>query len=185
MTPRPSFDDIAFQLTEVIAQRSTCPRLHVAAVIMTPDNRFVSGGYNGSLPGQPHCDDTKCEYCNGTKYQTVTSGIPGVIGARLQFCYHCNGTGVSSINHGCLMENGHCVRTVHSEANAIAYAAKYGVSVNGCKMYVLAQPCISCAKLVISSGITEIVYRDKYRDDEDKVQQLFRSSNLTVRYYSV
>jgi dCMP deaminase len=175
---RPSFDDIAFQLTEVIAQRSTCPRLHVAAVIMTPDNRFVSGGYNGSLPGQPHCDEQLCVECSGTGEIIVD----GSFNPLTLDCDICNGTGL--VGNGCIMESGHCIRTVHSEANAIAYAAKYGVSVNGCKMYVLAQPCISCAKLVISSGITEIIYRDKYRDDEDKVQQLFRSSNLMVRYYA-
>ncbi len=66
---------------------------------------------------------------------------------------------------GCLMENGHCVRTVHAEANAIAQAARHGVSVEGAEMYCTALPCWPCFKLLASAGISRVYYREAYRID--------------------
>lgn len=56
-----------------------------------------------------------------------------------------------------------CERSVHAEANAIAYAARYGVATEGCTIYVTHQPCINCSKLIINSGIARVVYRYPYR----------------------
>ncbi|OGM02977.1 cell division protein DedD, partial [Candidatus Woesearchaeota archaeon RBG_13_36_6] len=56
----------------------------------------------------------------------------------------------------------HCVRTTHAEANAIAQAAKYGVSINGATLYVKMEPCLDCAKLIINSGIKRVVCEKKY-----------------------
>ena len=42
---------------------------------------------------------------------------------------------------GCVMEDGHCVSTVHAEANAIIQAAKNGVSIEGAELYTTASPC--------------------------------------------
>ncbi len=44
------------QVARAFAQRSTCDRAHVGCVIVSPDFQMVYG-YNGALPGQPHCDD--------------------------------------------------------------------------------------------------------------------------------
>ncbi|HGJ65715.1 TPA: dCMP deaminase family protein, partial [bacterium] len=61
------------------------------------------------------------------------------------------------------MENGHCVRTVHAEANAVAQAAKHGVSIDGAEIYVTASPCLSCFKLLANSGVKVIYYKEFYR----------------------
>ena len=66
---------------------------------------------------------------------------------------------------GHLMDNGHCVRTVHAEANAIAQAAKHGVNVNNSSVYITASPCWTCFKLLANSGINEIVYGEFYQDE--------------------
>ena len=66
---------------------------------------------------------------------------------------------------GCMMENGHCVATVHAEANALVQAARYGVSVDGATIYVTASPCWNCFKLLANAGIRRIVYGEFYRDD--------------------
>lgn len=70
---------------------------------------------------------------------------------------HCTDPGI-----GCLMEEGHCIRTVHSESNAVSQAARYGVSLEGCTLYVTAMPCFTCFKLVVSAGVKRIVYGEKY-----------------------
>ena len=65
---------------------------------------------------------------------------------------------------GHLMENDHCVGTIHAEANAIIQAAKNGVNINQGEMYTTASPCWSCFKLIANSGIRRIYYGEFYRD---------------------
>ena len=65
---------------------------------------------------------------------------------------------------GCLMENDHCVRTVHAEANALLQAARHGVTIEGADIYVTASPCWMCFKLIVNAGIRRILYGDFYRD---------------------
>lgn len=67
---------------------------------------------------------------------------------------------------GCLMENDHCVRTVHAEANALVQAARNGVRLEGAEIYVTASPCFNCFKLIVNAGIRTIHYGEFYRDDQ-------------------
>ena len=60
------------------------------------------------------------------------------------------------------IEDGHCVRTVHAEANAIAQAAKHGNKLEGATAYVTITPCENCFKLLINAGISAIVYGEQY-----------------------
>ncbi|MCH2109332.1 MAG: dCMP deaminase family protein [Polyangiaceae bacterium] len=66
---------------------------------------------------------------------------------------------------GHLLEDGHCVRTVHAEANAIVQAARNGVRIEDACIYVTASPCFNCFKLIANAGITRIVYAEFYRDE--------------------
>ncbi|RMG47656.1 MAG: deaminase [Acidobacteria bacterium] len=65
---------------------------------------------------------------------------------------------------GHLMENGHCVRTVHAEANAVAQAARHGVCIDGAEIYITASPCWICFRLLANAGIRRIYYGEFYRD---------------------
>ena len=65
---------------------------------------------------------------------------------------------------GHLMENGHCVATVHAEANAVLQAARTGVRIEASALYTTASPCWPCFKLVANAGIVRIVYGEFYRD---------------------
>lgn len=66
---------------------------------------------------------------------------------------------------GHLMQDGHCVRTVHAEANAIVQAARNGVRTEGASIYVTASPCFACFKLIANAGIARIVFGEFYRDE--------------------
>jgi dCMP deaminase len=57
-----------------------------------------------------------------------------------------------------------CTRTIHAEANAIAFAARFGIATDGCGMWCTDSPCLDCAKLLINSGITSLTYLREYRD---------------------
>lgn len=65
---------------------------------------------------------------------------------------------------GHLMEDGHCVRTVHAEANAIVQAARHGMRIDGADIYVTASPCWGCFRLIANSGLMRIVFGEFYRD---------------------
>jgi dCMP deaminase len=73
---------------------------------------------------------------------------------------------------GHMMEDGHCVRTVHAEANAIVQAAKNGVRIDGASIYVTASPCWSCFRLIANAGVTRIAFGEFYRD-----QRIFEISS--------
>jgi dCMP deaminase len=62
------------------------------------------------------------------------------------------------------LEGGHCVATIHAEANAILQAAKNGVMIEGAELYTTASPCWNCFKLIANAGITTIYYGEFYRD---------------------
>ena len=66
---------------------------------------------------------------------------------------------------GHMMENGHCVATIHAESNAILQAARNGVMIDGGTIYVTASPCWNCFKEIANSGIRRVVYGEFYRDD--------------------
>ncbi len=65
---------------------------------------------------------------------------------------------------GHMMEAGHCVRTVHAEANAIVQAARHGVRLEGGTIYVTASPCWACFRLVANAGLQRIAFGEFYRD---------------------
>jgi dCMP deaminase len=65
---------------------------------------------------------------------------------------------------GCRIVDNHCQRAVHAEANAVVQAALHGVNINSATAYLTMHPCVNCVKLLISAGITEIVYADAYAD---------------------
>lgn len=111
MTGRLSWHDYFINIAKVTSERATCNRRKVGAVLVK-DRRILATGYNGSPPGEPHCNDV-----------------------------------------GCQMENGHCARTIHAEANAVAQAARFGISIEGARLYCTLEPCPTCAKLLQSAGV--------------------------------
>ena len=120
---RPDWDNYFLDIAFAVAERSTCDRAHVGAVLVR-DRRILTTGYNGAPSGLPHCDDV-----------------------------------------GHLMVDGHCVRALHAEQNAIIQAALHGISIGGATAYVTHQPCLTCAKMLINSGIVRVVYAGNYPDD--------------------
>ncbi|HVJ18321.1 MAG TPA: cytidine/deoxycytidylate deaminase family protein [Polyangiaceae bacterium] len=74
---------------------------------------------------------------------------------------------------GHMMEDGHCVRTVHAEANAIVQAARNGMRVDAGDIYVTASPCFGCFKLIANAGLKRIVFGEFYRDE-----RIFKLSEL-------
>ena len=70
------------------------------------------------------------------------------------------------IDEGCLIEDGHCIRTIHAEMNALLQCAKQGVSTEGATIYVTHFPCLNCTKSIIQAGIKRIYYAEDYHNHE-------------------
>jgi len=134
---RKSWDNYFISLAEMVAERSTCCRKKVGAVIVR-DNAILTTGYNGSISKLPHCEQD-----------------------------------------GCILRDGHCIRTIHAEANAIAQAAKNGISLNNSTIYITASPCFGCFKLLANAGIKHIVFKEPYEDE--LVQEAWKKTNITMR----
>lgn len=133
---RPTESETIMKIARAIAERSTCSRLQVGAVIVDERGVILSSGRNGALSGMPHCDHTE-------------------------------------------RPDEPCRLAMHAEANAIVWAARRGVAVEGHAIYVTHEPCYECAKLIIQSGISAVYFHAFY--GRNSGARLLLSAGLDVR----
>ncbi|MGE5707364.1 MAG: deoxycytidylate deaminase [Bacteroidota bacterium] len=89
-----------------------------------------------------------------TGYNGAPSGTP-----------HCHEAGCIRNELGIPSGERHeLCRGIHAEQNAVVQAALHGVSIKEATAYVTIQPCITCMKILINSGIKKIFYRGDYPD---------------------
>jgi dCMP deaminase len=84
-----------------------------------------------------------------------------------------------NLPHKSYVRDGHEMATVHAEQNALADAAKRGVSVFGATAYITHYPCIHCAKLLIAAGIQRVIYIREYNNDP-LAEEFFRNAGIRV-----
>ena len=84
--------------------------------------------------------------------------IAGVYNGAVSGDNHC-------IDHGCYVVDGHCIRTIHAEMNALLQCAKLGISTDGAEIYVTHFPCLHCTKAILQAGIKKIYYLHDYHND--------------------
>lgn len=78
---------------------------------------------------------------------------------------HCNEVGHQMVDD-------HCVRTIHSEMNALLQCAKQGIPTDGTEIYVTHFPCYNCTKSLLQAGVKKINYYFDYRDNPLAIQLL-------------
>ncbi|MEJ5363925.1 MAG: dCMP deaminase family protein [Desulfosoma sp.] len=133
---RPSWHEYFMLIAKIVSTRSTCNSRPTGAVIVK-DNHILSTGYNGAMPGAPHCIDQP-DMDDGRPYCYRRSlGVPDV--DKYNFC-----------------------KASHAEANAIAQAARYGISVEGATLYTTLAPCYVCLKLIATARIRAVYYEQSY-----------------------
>jgi len=76
------------------------------------------------------------------------------------------------------MVNGHCVRTIHAEANAIVQSARNGVRIDESEIYVTASPCYDCFKLIANAGIKKVFFGEFYRDE--RINKFAKSAKIEL-----
>lgn len=72
----------------------------------------------------------------------------------------------------------------HAEENAIAQAAYHGVRIAGASIYTTYSPCLRCTKLIINSGLIEVVYSQAY-PMEKVPMQLLKEAGIKTRQLDV
>ena len=138
-TSRPSREEVLRQHAVVASLRSTCSRGQVGAVV-SRHGRILVTGYNGAPAGMPHCDHT----CN--------CGYPGIEGLMFANTHLSDCASLAP-----------CTVSLHAEENCIAYAARWGISLEGGEMDTTDSPCMNCARLIINTGIKRVRYSRLYR----------------------
>ena len=84
------------------------------------------------------------------------------------------------IDNGCLVVDGHCIRTIHAEMNAVLQCSKFGVATDGAEIYVTDFPCLQCTKMLLQTGIVKINYLRNYNNDPYAVA-LLKRKNVAVK----
>jgi dCMP deaminase len=87
---------------------------------------------------------------------------------------------VHCIDVGCRVVEGHCVRVIHAEQNALLQCARFGVSTENADIYVTHLPCLQCTKSIIQAGIKRVYYETPYRPDP-YAAELFEIAGITVK----
>ncbi len=101
-----------------------------------------------------------------TGYNGAPPGLP-----------HCDGPA------GHLMEEGHCIRTVHAEENTILQAAAVGgATPDGATLYTTYSPCYQCAKKIIVAGVKRVVAGAVYKNTLP-VEHAFGAAGVTLEHY--
>lgn len=88
--------------------------------------------------------------------------------------------GTHCIDEGCYIIDGHCVRTVHAEANALLQCAKFGVPTENAEIYVTHFPCLQCSKQIIQSGIKAVYYASDYKNHSYAIE-LFKNAGVQMK----
>lgn len=90
--------------------------------------------------------------------RTLSTGYNGAP-AGMPHCVHHQWTELDPVP-----VSGGCTVAVHAEANAIAWAARHGVKLDGAEMHTTRATCPGCAKLVVQAGIVRVVFYEAHRD---------------------
>lgn len=100
--------------------------------------------------------------CNRKQVGAVIADSKGVV---LSTGYNGSLSGTEHCEHSDMDFDNRCTLAVHAEANAVYFAARNGVSVEGSTMYCTTAPCTKCAEAIVQSGIKKVVYSEDYRDE--------------------
>ena len=73
----------------------------------------------------------------------------------------------------------HCIRTSHAEQNALAQAARFGTAIDGGTLYCKMEPCYTCAKMIINSGIRRVVAEMRYHAAE-RTRDVFKKAGVEL-----
>jgi len=96
---RPSWDEYFLKVAMLVSERATCPRMHCGCVLVR-DKQILSTGYNGSIPGDGHCEDDGCLIVDNHCVRTIHAEMNAVL--------QCSSHGISTQNSIAYITNMPC-----------------------------------------------------------------------------
>jgi dCMP deaminase len=84
---RPSWDEYFLKVAMLVSERATCPRMHCGCVLVR-DKQILSTGYNGSIPGDKHCEDDGCLIVDNHCVRTIHAEMNAIL--------QCSSHGIST-----------------------------------------------------------------------------------------
>lgn len=101
MKTRASWQEYFMNIAKIVSERSTCDRAYVGCVLVNKDNRIVSTGYNGSISGNPQCDEVGHTMRDGHCIATIH--------AEMNALLYCAKEGISVKNSVCYVTHFPCL----------------------------------------------------------------------------
>jgi len=155
------FGKLFMDIAERTGALSTCIRLKVGAIAVK-DQRIISIGYNGSLPGHNNC----CE----ERIYLGTEGTWVDENTIKEFPYTDDDG-----NHYKLKTK---VTTLHAEENLLGKLAQSNESAKDATIFITHEPCMNCSKTLAVSGVKAVYYKNEYRDVGGA--EFLRSAGITA-----
>ena len=143
-------------IAERIAQESHAVRLKVGAVFVSPDGVMSTG-----INGMPAGGTNECETSTiiGMK---LLSGVAGIDAA-----------------YAPLIELKTKPECSHAEEQLFAKLMRQGVSTKDGYIFLSHEPCINCAKIIVGSGVKEVVFRHSYTGSHKTGTEWLNMNNVT------
>lgn len=96
---RPDWDNYFLKLAMLVSERATCPRMHVGCVLVR-DKQILATGYNGSIPGTDHCEDSGCMIVDNHCVRTIHAEMNAIL--------QCSSHGVNTSGASAYVTNMPC-----------------------------------------------------------------------------
>ncbi|MFL8887670.1 deoxycytidylate deaminase [Helcococcus kunzii] len=120
---RRSWEEYFMNIAEIVSERGTCDRAYAGCVLVNKDNRIVSTGYNGSISGNPQCDEIGHKMRDGHCIATIHAEINALI--------YCAKEGISVKNSVCYVTHFPCLNCtkalIQAGISKIIYKEAYRV----------------------------------------------------------
>lgn len=167
--------EVMMKSAHLFAERSTCARVKAGSVIAV-DRHIVSTGYNGNAPGRDHCDDHFFEFWKkASKFEGTEEQL------YQWYTDWKESDEFKKMHHEWAIRN-----ELHGEMNAIIYAARRGISIEGGAIYTTYSPCLFCTKAIIQAGLKEVYYSKLYDKAEGlKSLEVLNENGVLVKQIEV
>ena len=155
---RPDRHSWAMAMAVVTAQRATCIRRKVGAVLLNGRGHVLATGYNGVASGQPHCNELV-----PTAWFPIMAP-PDIMQKHPDFgkFHHAHACSGASAPSGTNLDG---CQSIHAEQNALLQCKDvYSIDT----AYVTASPCMTCTKLLLNTSCQTIVFLEEYPHSEAK-----------------
>ena len=164
-SPRPTRDQWAMSIAELTAQRTTCKRRAVGAVLLNGRGHLIATGYNGVASGMAHCNERVVQIVPTVKHEFAAVDT---------YPYACAGAGAAP---GTQLD---ACGAIHAEINCLLQCPNvYEIAT----CYVTTAPCVSCTKALLNTSCKEIMFMGDYPQAAAS-KALWESAGRVWRRYS-